>query len=98
MRGEKLERFYHHWFTSDLEVMQLIEELGLSHLLEVKPTNTGIYYAHNFFRLSFPLDLLRFKPLGWLDRVRLGLLTLRVRHGKIGRRWRTTPQRSGCRP
>ena len=28
--GEKLDRFYHHWFTNDLEVMGLIDELGLN--------------------------------------------------------------------
>ena len=26
--GEPLDRFYHHWFTSDTDVMALIDELG----------------------------------------------------------------------
>lgn len=52
--GEKLDCFYHHWFTNDLEVMQLIDELGLNDRVEVNPTNTGMYYANNFFRLSTP--------------------------------------------
>ena len=77
--GQTLDRFYHHWFTNDREVMTLIEELGLSDKVTVNPTNTGIYYAHQFFRLSTPLDLLRFKPLGLLARLRLGLLALRAR-------------------
>lgn len=77
--GEKLDRFYHHWFTNDLEVMQLIEELGLQSQVQIHPTNTGVYYANNFFKLSTPLDLLRFTPLSFLDRIRLGLLALRAR-------------------
>jgi protoporphyrinogen oxidase len=77
--GEKLERFYHHWFTSDLEVMALIEELGLNERVEINSTNTGIYYANNFFKLATPWDLLNFTPLTFVDRIRLGLLALRAR-------------------
>lgn len=80
--GTKLERFYHHWFTNDLDVMGLIEELDLNDFVEIAPTNTSIYYAHNFFRLSTPWDLLNFSPLGLLDRIRLGLLALRARRVK----------------
>lgn len=80
--GEKLDCFYHHWFTNDLEVMQLIDELGLNDRVEVNPTNTGMYYANNFFRLSTPWDLLNFTPLSFVDRIRLGLLALRARRVK----------------
>lgn len=77
--GGKLDRFYHHWFTSDVDVMRLIDELGLNDRIELNPTNTGVYYANSFFRLSTPLDLLRFTPLTLSDRIRLGLLALRAR-------------------
>ena len=77
--GVKLDRFYHHWFTNDMEVMQLINELGLDDRVEINPTNTGVYYANNFFKLSTPWDLLNFTPLSLLDRIRLGLLALRAR-------------------
>ncbi len=80
--GEKLDRFYHHWFTNDLSVMRLIDELGLSDHIEINPTNTGLYYANNFFKLSTPWDLLNFTPLRLFDRIRLGLLTLRARRIK----------------
>jgi len=80
--GEKLDRFYHHWFTNDRHVMELIDELGLKNRVDINPTNTGVYYANTVFRLSTPLDLLRFTPLPILDRIRLGLLTLRARRVK----------------
>jgi protoporphyrinogen oxidase len=38
-----------------------------------------MYYANTFFRLSTPLDLLKFSALKFADRIRLGLLALRVR-------------------
>ena len=78
-RGERLDRFYHHWFTNDREVVDLIEELGLSDQVVTNPTNTGLYYANRTFKLSTPLDLLRFSALPFWDRIRLGLLTLRAR-------------------
>lgn len=77
--GAKLDRFYHHWFTNDIHVMQLIDELKLNHQISINPTNTGVYYANNFFKLSTPWDLLNFTPLPFIDRIRLGLLTLRAR-------------------
>ena len=82
VQGEKLDRFYHHWFTNDQHVMQLIDELDLNNKVSINPTNTGVYYANNFFKLSTPWDLLNFTPLPFLDRIRLGLLALRARRVK----------------
>ena len=78
-KGERLDRFYHHWFTNDLEVMTLIDEVGLADEVVENPTNTGLYFANTIFKLSTPLDLLAFKPLPFFDRIRLGLLALRAR-------------------
>ena len=74
-----LERFYHHWFTNDVHVMELIQEIGCADQVVFRPTRTGMYYANTIFRLSTPLDLLKFKALRFADRIRLGLLALRVR-------------------
>ncbi|WP_218957060.1 NAD(P)/FAD-dependent oxidoreductase [Streptomyces sp. UH6] len=83
--GVRLERFYHHWFSSDEEMLRLCELLGISHLLEAHETRTGVYFANSVYRLSAPLDLLRFAPLPFADRIRLGLLALRARRV---RHWR----------
>jgi protoporphyrinogen oxidase len=86
VHGEKLDRFYHHWFTNDIEVTKLIDELELNDRIEVNQTNTGVYYSNKFYRLSKPLDLLKFKPLNIFDRLRLGVLTLRARRVKDWRK------------
>ena len=91
--GARLEKFYHHWFTGDVHVMELIEELGQSAEVVLRPTRTGNYYAHDFFKLSTPLDLLRFSPLPFLDRIRLGLLALRARGVKD---WRALEDRAAA--
>jgi len=69
-----LERFYHHWFTSDTHITGLVHELGLAEKLVSRESRTGMYYSRSMFRLSSPLDLLRFSPLPFVDRIRLGLL------------------------
>jgi protoporphyrinogen oxidase len=86
VNGERLEKFYHHWFTNDQHVNEIVRELGTEDHILYRPTRTGMYFAHQFFRLSSPADLLRFTPLPFLDRLRLGLLALRARRV---RDWRT---------
>ena len=58
INGTKLDKFYHHWFTNDVVIIELINELGLNDLVEVNTTNTGIYYKNNFFKLFKLLSLL----------------------------------------
>ena len=91
--GTRLEKFYHHWFTNDVHVMRLIEELGQTDRVLRRPSRTGMYYAHNFFKLSTPVDLLRFSPLSLRDRVRLGLLALRARRVQD---WRSLEDRTAA--
>ncbi|MGI9091326.1 MAG: NAD(P)/FAD-dependent oxidoreductase [Gemmatimonadaceae bacterium] len=77
--GTRLEKFYHHWFTNDRYVNELVSDLGAEGDVLYRPTRTGMYYANNFFKLSSPADLLRFTPLSLVNRIRLGLLALRAR-------------------
>lgn len=79
VNGERLEKFYHHWFTNDRHVGDLVDELGERDRIVYRPTRTGMYFANRIFRLSSPADVLRFTALRPIDRVRLGLLALRAR-------------------
>lgn len=83
--GRELERFYHHWFCSDEEIIGLCAELGLSEIVTEHVARTGMYYANSIYRLSKPIDVLRFAPLPFTDRIRLGLLALKARRV---RNWR----------
>lgn len=77
-----LEKFYHHWFNNDAEIMALIKELGAEDRIRLRPTRTGMYYSQQFFRLSTPLDLLKFRALPFADRIRLGISVLKARRVK----------------
>jgi protoporphyrinogen oxidase len=78
-KGIRIEKFYHHWFTSDVDVLDLIDELGLGHLKRPVSSNTGLYYTNSVFRLASPLDLLSFSPIPFVDRIRTGLMALVAR-------------------
>ncbi len=77
--GFELEKFYHHWFVSDREVTDLVAELGRGDCVVTHEARTGMYFSNNFFRLSTPMDLLRFSALPFLERIRLGIGVLRAR-------------------
>jgi protoporphyrinogen oxidase len=85
VNGTDLEKFYHHWFTSDREIAALIEELGQTDHIVYRATNTGMYYANRSFRLSTPLDVLRFSPLPFFDRLRMAKVAVVSR---LVRDWR----------
>ena len=80
--GVTIEKFYHHWFDNDVYVPELVRELGMEGDVVIMPSKTGMYFNGRHWRLSTPLDLLRFKPLPLIDRVRLGLMVLKVRKVK----------------
>ncbi len=77
--NEKLEVFYHHIFTNDVEIIKLIEELELSsELMWLEPKNS-IYINRKLYPFTSPVDLLLFKELSFIDRIRMGLLVFKAK-------------------
>lgn len=83
----RLERFYHHMFTGDRALIALISEMGLSSSLQWLPSRVGYYYAGKVHGFTTPFDLIRFSPLGLLDRIRVGLLSLYLQRSANWRRF-----------
>ncbi len=70
-----LEKFYHHLFRSDTTMIALINELGLGDRLEWHAPKTSSLVDGKPYAFR-PLDiLLRFRPLPFVDRVRLGAVS-----------------------
>ena len=67
-----LEKYYHHWFTSDLAVMKLAEEIGQEFIFTRPKTSTFI--DGKIFQLDTPLSLMLFNKLSVLDRLRTGAI------------------------
>ena len=82
VNGVPLERGYHHLFRSDAAMISLIEELGLGDRLRWINSNVGYYADGRLWPFTSPADLLRFRPLPFADRIRLGLFTLRLQRRK----------------
>lgn len=76
VEGTRVERYYHHIFTGDADIIGLIEELGLQERMQWLASKVGFFYEGQIYDFVTPLDLVRFKPLSFLQRIRAGLVTL----------------------
>jgi protoporphyrinogen oxidase len=74
--GDFLDRFYHVLLPTDDDLLALLGTLGMLERVYWKETSLGFFYDRTLYELNSPLDLLRFKPATFVDRVRLGLTAL----------------------
>ena len=74
--GHRLERYYHHLFTTDRHIAALYEELGMPDELEWRPSSVAMFAHGRQWPFTTPGDLLRFGPLPLLSRVRMGAAVL----------------------
>jgi protoporphyrinogen oxidase len=70
--GVRLERYYHHLFTTDRHIAALFAELGLGDELEWRESTTAMLAHGRLWPFTTPGDLLRFRPMPPLARVRMG--------------------------
>ncbi|MGH7245507.1 MAG: FAD-dependent oxidoreductase [Candidatus Levyibacteriota bacterium] len=69
-----IESFYHHFFSSDKEIIHLSKELHIDRKLKFYPAKTGIFINNKVYPFSSITDLLQFSPLSFFDRVRCGMM------------------------
>jgi len=74
--GTAVDRFYHAILSSDGHLRQLCSELGIANQLRFRETKMGFYYDDQIYSMNSMMEFLRFPPLGWIDRFRLGLTVL----------------------
>ncbi len=74
--GVQIERYYHHLFTSDEEIHALCREIGLPDELAQWKSDMAMFSHGKLWPFTSPLDLLRYKPLPFYARLRLGLATV----------------------
>ncbi len=79
--GHLLERYYHHLFSTDRHIAALYDELGMEDELEWLTSSVAYFTEGRQWPFVTPLDLLRFKPLPPLARVRLGAAVLAIQRG-----------------
>lgn len=69
--GNRLERFYHHVFATDVDFLDLVEETGLWDALEWHDDLKGNWIDGKIWPYSTPKDILTFGPMPAADRLRM---------------------------
>lgn len=75
-RSKSLERFYHCMLPSDRHLLSLLDDLELTQDTYWKNTSFGFMHKGELFGLNGPVELLKFSPLPFVDRLRVGLTGL----------------------
>ena len=75
-----VEKFYHHWFQSDNEMLGIIRELGLEDRVIFPRPLTVMFHKNKWYPFDSILNALRFPGLGFgLNKIRFGFVGLFLR-------------------
>jgi len=72
----RIEHFYHHLFGSDSHILGLMDDLGIADQLRWIESKVGVYSEGQIYDFVTPMDLVRFRPLSLLNRIKMGLMYL----------------------
>jgi len=76
-----VERYYHHWFASDSDMLGLMDELGLRERVVFRRPFTVMYHKGKFYPLDSILKALTFPGYGgFFGMARFGLVTVYLRY------------------
>lgn len=77
-----IERYYHHFFTHDRYLLELLDELNLEKQILWRPSASAVYTHGTVSPFITKIDYLRLPFLNWGAKIRSGLaaLTLRGQH------------------
>lgn len=76
IQGHSLEKTYHHLFRSDTDILKKIDELGLAGLMEWRDSSVAILHGGRAYPFMSPTDVLRFSPIPFHARLRVGFVML----------------------
>ena len=74
-----LEQYYHHLFTSDRAMFDLVRDIGMADALKLYRPNTGIHYQGKDYPLDSVMRILTFPAIPFLDRLRMGMVIAYLR-------------------
>jgi len=75
-----VEKFYHHWFQSDSEMLALIRELGWEDKVRFPRPLTVMYYKKKWYPFDSVIKALLFPGLGFgINKIRFGFVGLFLR-------------------
>jgi protoporphyrinogen oxidase len=86
LNGYAVEKAYHFLYKTDEYILGLLEELGLRDKLSFHRSSVSTYYGGVLYPMMSPVDLLRFAPLSFTNRIRAGLAVLWLQRVKNWRK------------
>ncbi|MBN1121610.1 MAG: NAD(P)/FAD-dependent oxidoreductase [Anaerolineae bacterium] len=79
-----LEKFYHHWFYTDRDILGLIDEIGKGDKVRFYSPRTSLWHENGIYPLDAPVvknatlsrtvNVLRLPDLSLIDKIRFGLV------------------------
>ena len=78
-----LEKFYHHWFIADHDILELIDEIGHSNKVRFSRPKTSYWIDGKIYRSEISPSALLL-PISLLAKIRLGLAGVYL---KLTRNW-----------
>lgn len=82
VEGTYLEKFYHHLFKTDKDLISMANELGIGNLIKWYKSEVGFYSDGKIYDFSTPIDILRFKPISFFDRLKLAIIMVYLKFRK----------------
>ena len=80
------EKAYHFLYKTDKHMIRLLEELGLRDKLTYYKSSVSTYYGNQLYPMMNPMDLIKFLPLKFHNRIRAGLVVLYLQNVKNWRK------------
>lgn len=77
--GVRIDHFYHFLCRQDTGYFELCRDLGLGERIRFVKARTGFFYDGREYPFGSPTDLLRFSPLPFTQRLRVGAFALEAR-------------------
>jgi len=77
-----IDRFYHHIFTSDTDILGLIKEMGFTQDMLWEAPKNGIYINNKLYPFTSPMDLITMPEVSLIGRFRMGLAVLMAKNVK----------------
>src|SRR5688572_1818152 len=64
-----LEKFYHHWFQSDKDLLRLADEIGVRQKIMFPRPKTSIWYEGQRYQLDDPISALKLPIISWPGKI-----------------------------
>lgn len=67
-----LEKFYHHWFASDQDLLKLADELGVRHKILFTRPKSSFWLKGGIYQMDSPISALKLPLMSWYAKLRYG--------------------------